>query len=174
MATDSAQQHVNGPAAVLSQPVLHARGFYAAVTDEEVVGALEECLKVRPRIPREGKSRFEELRGTIEFQKLYNGAFILPQTPLLKLTGDVEQPKRPTLLFTTTPSTTATRLCTSRCLKTLKRILSPQLESTLSRISWTTLRQEQSSTSFDRTARFIASRCISAKDPAALLHLQAP
>lgn len=98
------------PSALLTQPKLHLRGVSAAVTDEEIVGALEECLKVRLRIARDGRSRFEEVEGTIEFAKLHNGTedqfFPGERVPDL----DLAQLKRHTQRSTVTHSTSMNAL----------------------------------------------------------------
>ncbi|SCV74290.1 BQ2448_6722 [Microbotryum intermedium] len=56
----------------LTSPILHVRGgVSSAVDDAQIVQALSECLRVRPKIQRESGSRWESAKGTLEFEDLH-------------------------------------------------------------------------------------------------------
>ncbi|GAA5890483.1 hypothetical protein JCM5296_005059 [Sporobolomyces johnsonii] len=56
----------------LTTPLLHVDGLVSSVTDEELVEVLNECLKLRLSIDRDGSSAYAPATGTIEFESLSN------------------------------------------------------------------------------------------------------
>ncbi|EGF98694.1 uncharacterized protein MELLADRAFT_79638 [Melampsora larici-populina 98AG31] len=55
----------------LTNPILHITGILPAVPDSDLIDALQECLRARLRINRDG-SKWDETTGVVEFEKLEN------------------------------------------------------------------------------------------------------
>ncbi|GAA5959211.1 hypothetical protein JCM21900_004262 [Sporobolomyces salmonicolor] len=64
----------NSPAANphLTAPLLYVDGLVSSITDEELVDVLNECLKLRLSIKRDGSSAYAPATGTIEFESRMN------------------------------------------------------------------------------------------------------